>query len=177
MVNEIRQISHSWLYTHKGVNINHWEINFISLRLGQKVLVIGAGPSGVDIVNLLSKTCKHVTFSQKMGKYGSEDAIKQRQSVLPSNCVLKDVVKRFTMTGAEFVDGTHETFTTIIWATGYDFAYPFLSVDCDIHVDDRFVQPLYKQVLNINHPTMAFIGIPSSCCTTQLFDLQVCHNV
>lgn len=141
------------------------------------MLVIGAGPSGIDIVNLLSETSKHVTFSQKKNAHGSDDTFEKKRKVMATNYTLQEVVKRFTMTGAEFHDGTHETFDTIIWATGYDFAYPFLSVDCGIHIDDRFVQPLYKQVLNIEHPTMAFIGIPFTCCTTQMFDLQVGYNL
>lgn len=56
---------------------------------------------------------------------------------------------------------------------GYNFAYSFLSVDTGITVDDNFVQPLYKQIINIEHPTMAFIGIPFYVPTTQMFDLQV----
>lgn len=56
---------------------------------------------------------------------------------------------------------------------GYNFTYPFLSVDCGIFVDENFVQPLYKQTFNIEHPTMVFIGIPFTVATTRLFDLQV----
>lgn len=48
-----------------------------------------------------------------------------------------------------------------------------MSSDCGIYVDDNFVQPLYKQVLNIEHPTMAFIGIPSIVSSTRMMDLQV----
>lgn len=57
--------------------------------------------------------------------------------------------------------------------SGYHYKFPFLSSDCGIYVDDNFVQPLYKQVLNIEHPTMAFIGIPSIVSSTRMMDLQV----
>lgn len=57
--------------------------------------------------------------------------------------------------------------------SGYHYKFPFLSSDCGIFVDDNFVQPLYKQVLNIEHPTMAFIGIPSIVSSTRMMDLQV----
>lgn len=56
---------------------------------------------------------------------------------------------------------------------GYDFKYPFLSVDTGIHVDDNYVQPLYKQIINIEHPSLIFIGIPLTTITTRLMDLQV----
>lgn len=141
------------------------------------MLVIGGGPSGIDLVNILSETSERISFSQKKRANDPDKIPEKSQSVLASNCVLRDVVKRFTLTGAEFVDGTHETYTTVIWATGYDFAYPFLSVECGIHVDDRHVQSLYKQIINIQHPTMAFIGVPFTSCTMQLFDLQVSKDL
>lgn len=56
---------------------------------------------------------------------------------------------------------------------GYKYSYPFLSVDSGIFIDDNFVEPLYKQIINIEHPTMAFIGIPSSAPNFHMFDLQV----
>lgn len=43
--------------------------------------------------------------------------------------------------------------------SGYQFRFPFLSDDCKIHVEDNYIQPLYKNIINIEHPTMAFIGI------------------
>lgn len=56
---------------------------------------------------------------------------------------------------------------------GYKYSYPFLSVDSGIQINDNFVTPLYKQIFNIEHPTMAFIGIPSSAPNFHMFDLQV----
>lgn len=69
---------------------------------------------------------------------------------------------------------TNKMFSSIFFRVlGYKYSYPFLSVDCGIHVDDNFVQPLYKQIFNINHPTMAFIGLTKSAINFHLFDLQV----
>lgn len=56
---------------------------------------------------------------------------------------------------------------------GYNYTFPFLSVDSGIHVDSNFVQPLYKHIFNIEHPTMAFFGITSGIATTHMLDLQV----
>lgn len=60
-----------------------------------------------------------------------------------------------------------------LYCTGYLYSYPFLSVDTGIHVTDNFIQPLYKQVFNIDHPTMAFVGVPTSASNFMMFDLQV----
>lgn len=127
----------------------------------------------MDLVAHLSKTANRITFSQHKRPNETKEEREQRQSLLPPNAVLQDNVKNFTATGAEFIDGTHQTFSAVILATGYQFSYPFLSVDTRITVDDNFVQPLYKQVFNIEYPTMVFIGIPFTACTTRAYDLQV----
>jgi hypothetical protein len=41
---------------------------------------------------------------------------------------------------------------------GYEYSFPFLTASCGISVKERRVGPLYKHLLNIRHPTMAFIG-------------------
>lgn len=86
----------------------------------------------------------------------------------------KGDVKRFTERGAEFSDGSEESFTVIIYATGYNFDYPFLTDDSGIRFVDNFVQPLYKHIFNIKHPTMLFIGIPSGHLPNfATFEMQV----
>lgn len=60
-----------------------------------------------------------------------------------------------------------------IHSIGYHHLHRFLSQECGVHVDNNFIQPLYKHVLNINHPTMAFICVVSSACYNYVSDLQV----
>lgn len=71
--------------------------------------MIGGGPSGIDLVNQLSKTASHITFSQRKPLNSSEFA---------SHVLLQEEVVRFTEFGAEFSDGTHRTFSAVILATG-----------------------------------------------------------
>lgn len=118
--------------------------------------MIGSGSSGIDLVALLSRTANHVTWSRRSSAV-----------TFPyENVTYKGEVKRFTKIGAEFVDGTEETFTVVFYATGYTFTFPFLANDSGIMIDDNFVHPLYKHIFNIEHPTMAFIGIPSGLLPT-----------
>lgn len=56
---------------------------------------------------------------------------------------------------------------------GYKYKYPFLSPECGVRVEDNHVQPLFKHFLNIEHPTMYFIGIPTNTTGFCMFDLQV----
>lgn len=91
---------------------------------GENVLVIGTGPSGVDLVIHLSNVAKRVTISRNKPPKETREARQRRESALPPKTILKDNVRRLTADGAEFIDGTIEKFTTIIYATG-DFNYSF----------------------------------------------------
>lgn len=57
---------------------------------------------------------------------------------------------------------------------GYKYVYPFLSVDTGIYVEeDSFVRPLFKQCINIEHPTMMLPGLCFRVCPLQVSDVQV----
>lgn len=132
---------------------------------GATVLVIGAGPSGMDITNHISKFTKRVFLSHNLDPAPCTDFMQ--------NVTQKTVVQRFTADGAIFKDGTIESFDHIIFCTGYKYTFPFLSMDVSLRVDDNFVHPLYKHCINIHYPTMALIGLPFYVCPSQTADLQV----
>lgn len=92
---------------------------------------------------------------------------------LPDNTEEREDVTKFSESGAYFEDGSFEEFTVVLYATGYDFRFPFLSVDCGISAVDKHVYPLYKHCININRPSMFFIGIPFFAVGFPLFDIQV----
>ena len=48
----------------------------------------------------------------------------------------------------------------MILATGYHYNFPFLDSECGVRVENRVVQPLYKHLISIAHPTLAFVGLP-----------------
>jgi hypothetical protein len=92
---------------------------------------------------------------------------------LPDNAQIKVDVVKFVENGAVFEDGSFEEFSTVVYATGYDFKFPFLSIDCGLSVDSKHVKPLFKHCININQPTMAIIALPFFSVGVPLFDLQV----
>lgn len=79
--------------------------------------MIGNGPGGFDLVMMLSRVAKRVTLSRKKPQTEMEKLRQTVESALPQ-IIFKDEIKRFTVDGAVFADDTHETFTTIIHATG-----------------------------------------------------------
>lgn len=131
----------------------------------ENVLVIGGKFSAVDIVQQTSRHARAVTWSHHLKKdpdmRGFGDNVTQKPDVL--KLCENDVV---------FVDDSRSQFTTIIYCTGYEYKFPFLSVDCGIGTQNGFVAPLYKHCLNINRPTMGFIGLANLVCPNQLFSLQ-----
>lgn len=141
-------------------------INLLRNCTGKDVLVIGAGPSGMDLANEISKVANRVTLS-----HHQKDP--EPKTKFAANVDMRPDVKRLTENGAIFKDGSQQDYSVIVYCTGYKYTFPFLSVDCGISVDDNYVQPLYKHCININHPTMALIGVPFYVCASQMFDLQV----
>lgn len=128
------------------------------------VLIVGAGPSGVDISQEIAKFAEKVFWSNHL------DA----QKVLTTrNIIQKPDVAELTELGAIFTDGSSETFDHVIYCTGYRYTFPFLSVDCELSCEDNYVKPLYKHCLNINRPSLAVIGLPINNCPFQTFDLQI----
>lgn len=79
----------------------------------------------MDLVAHLSRTAERVTFSQHKRPNETKEEREKRQSILPHKATLQDNVKRFTATGAEFIDGTHQTFTVVFYATGIMNHEPF----------------------------------------------------
>lgn len=115
--------------------------NYILKKIvDQNVLVIGNGPSGVDLVIHISKVAKHVTLSRNKPKKETPEERKRRENALPPKTVLQDNVKRFTADGVEFIDGTTQTFSTIIFATGAKL----------LHLQFHFIRSISEIKIYIN---------------------------
>lgn len=132
----------------------------------RKVLVVGGGPSAVDISQDIAKCASVVFWSSHTSAAGSI-------STLMENLIAKPDVGELIENEVVFVDGTKERVDDVVYCTGYQFTFPFLSADCGLATDENYVRPLYKHCLNINHPTMALIGLPGYVAPFQMFDLQI----
>lgn len=132
--------------------------------MNRNVLTIGGGPSGVDISQQIASVARKVLWSNHL-------TLKKQIDL--ENLVQKPDVARLTSKGAVFVDGSFEPLDDVVYCTGYQFTFPFLSDECSILCEGNYVRPLFKQCLNINHPSMAMIGLPFYTCPFQLFDIQL----
>ena len=61
----------------------------------------------------------------------------------------------------------------MLYCTGYEYVFPFLDEASGLKVEDNRVAPLYMQVVNVQHPSMALIGLPSVAVLFTLFHVQV----
>ena len=57
----------------------------------------------------------------------------------------------------EFTDGSRERVDAVIYATGYDVSFPFLSSDV-LAPDDNYL-PLFKRIWSPQWPTLIFLGL------------------
>lgn len=85
--------------------------------------MIGGGPSGIDLVYHISKTACRITFSQHKRSDESKESFEKRQCLLPENVTLQENVKQFFRNGAEFIDGSRQTFEVVFFATGKQSIY------------------------------------------------------
>ncbi|EFA07119.2 Senecionine N-oxygenase-like Protein [Tribolium castaneum] len=129
----------------------------------KKVLILGSGPSGLEISQQISNVATKVFISHR-----SKDALPVSDALYQ-----KCLVKEFVENRAIFEDGTSEEIDDVVFCTGYNYNFPFLSKRCGVKITNNYVHPLYKQIISIENPTLAFIGIPFKACPCPLFDIQV----
>ncbi|XP_063362370.1 senecionine N-oxygenase-like [Cydia amplana] len=131
----------------------------------KRVLVVGAGPSGMDIALEVTYVATRVILSHHLTE--------KPRTVFPDNLVQKPDIERLEGRKVVFVDGSVEEVDVVFLCTGYLYNFPFLHPSCGVVVDDNCVEPLYKHLVNIRHPSMCFVGIPYYVCAFSMFDLQV----
>ncbi|KAF1768504.1 hypothetical protein GCK72_000316 [Caenorhabditis remanei] len=134
--------------------------------LDKEVIVIGAGPSGIDIALQLSATARKITLISRKATYPT----------LPDNITqISQHVKKVLAEGCETDDGTVIRADTIIVCTGYFYKYPFLNDDVlRVKENNQLVSPIFEHVVHAEYPnSLFFIGLNLVTITFPLFEYQV----
>ncbi|XP_031329211.1 flavin-containing monooxygenase FMO GS-OX4-like isoform X2 [Photinus pyralis] len=129
----------------------------------QTVLIVGGSYSGQELCLKIAPVAKRVILSHRAPIMYIK---------FPDNLTEKTEVAEFTANGARFLDDTIENFDCILYCTGFHYVCPFVSKKCGLNVDNNWIRPLYKQIINVEYPTMHFIGLPYVACGIPLFDFQ-----
>lgn len=133
----------------------------------QNVVVLGAGPSGLDITIEISGVATKVFLLHLR---------KQEYPNLPENVI--QVLSSIKSLGSDSVTLENgevlNDINSIIWATGYHYDFQFMDESCQISiVNDRRVEHLFMHMINIHEPTMALFSIQQRILPFPLFHQQV----
>ncbi|XP_070507386.1 senecionine N-oxygenase-like [Chironomus tepperi] len=131
----------------------------------EMTLIVGGNNSAVDLVIESSKNSKLTIWSHHLNP-------EPEMTQFEGKIVAKPDILELTENGVKFIDGTFAECSLIIYATGYLYSYPFLSMDSGVLGGD-YVKPLWMHCLSINNPSLGFIGLPNLICPNQMFQLQV----
>ncbi|XP_025208895.1 senecionine N-oxygenase-like isoform X1 [Melanaphis sacchari] len=150
----------------EGVQIHSHDYRIPEHFTNMNVLIIGSGPSGIDICLDVSKVANQVYFSHHKPELIEKEFSK--------NVIHFPDVELFSKKSVYFKDKTKQTLDAVIYCTGYKITLPFLKPSCGIKVlNDKLITPLHKNIININNPTMGFIGYLNMTFVFRVFDLQV----
>ncbi|CAL7946422.1 unnamed protein product [Xylocopa violacea] len=149
----------------QGQQLHSHDYRVPDIFANKTVVVVGAGPSGMDLALDISKTAKRVYLSHHL-----KESI---GTIFPENVVQKPDIKELTEHTVLFQDGTNEPVDVVFYCTGYKYSFPFLSEKCGVRVDSNMVTPLWKHLISIENPTLALVGLPFYVCAFNMFDLQV----
>ncbi|XP_054159671.1 uncharacterized protein LOC128957881 [Oppia nitens] len=132
----------------------------------QMVLVLGGGPSGIDIAIEVADQAKQVIFCHTNDKPFINLPKNIRQEI--SN------IKEISENKVLLKNDNHFTINAIIWATGYHFDFSFLDQNCGINVNTNGrVEGIYLHLINQKFPSMAIWAIPMTVIPFPLYNLQI----
>ncbi|XP_057319304.1 uncharacterized protein LOC130663831 [Microplitis mediator] len=149
----------------KGLQLHSHDYRVPETFANKTVVVVGAGPSGMDLALEISSKAKQVVLS-----HHSRDPI---HTVFPENVIQKPDITRIEEKELVFSNGDRQNVDVIFYCTGYKYSFPFLAKSCGVKVDSNMVTPLWKHLLSVENPTLALVGLPFYVCAFSMFDLQV----
>ncbi|XP_043287765.1 flavin-containing monooxygenase FMO GS-OX-like 4 [Venturia canescens] len=131
---------------------------------GKRVIVLGASSSGIDIGIEVAGKASHVYLSHNHERLNGS---------LPYNMTQVAGVEKISNKQFTLRDGTNVEVDSFIYCTGYKYTFPFLDESCSIKIDENYVSPLYKHLVNVEHPSMCIVGIPTTVIPFALFHMQI----
>ncbi|XP_024992812.1 flavin-containing monooxygenase FMO GS-OX5-like [Cynara cardunculus var. scolymus] len=134
----------------------------------QIVVVIGSGPSGVDLSREISTVAKEVHMSSRSPNVKVSKL--EKFNNLWQHSKIECINKNGTIT---FQDGPSVEADIIFHCTGYKFHVPFLKTNGIISVEDEGIGPLYKHIFPPQlAPRLSFVGLPKKGLTFPIIECQ-----
>ncbi|KAK2823500.1 hypothetical protein Q7C36_020100 [Tachysurus vachellii] len=132
----------------------------------QSVVVLGAGPSGIDISFELAQAKAEVILSHNKTSLTFSLPPEIRQA--------PPLVKVLDNGSLFFQDGSVAHAQVLLLCTGYNYHFPFLCLkQLGLEVQYHLVAPLYKYLVLPAFPSLFFIGLGKNICPFLNFHYQV----
>ncbi|KAK8100974.1 hypothetical protein PG999_011348 [Apiospora kogelbergensis] len=163
---------------HPGVVRHSKQYRTPEPHRGHRVLVVGNSASGLDIAGQIHPVCEPPLYLSVQSPTPAE----VKQQARESGFVFEEVstIQEFLVAerGVRLRDGTViADLDTVMFCTGYLFAFPFLQCFMQdggnsqgaslahargqpLVTDGRKVHGLYKHMIDMRYPTLAFAGLP-----------------
>ncbi|KAL8119227.1 hypothetical protein AgCh_016662 [Apium graveolens] len=150
-----------------GMQIHSHNYRDIEPFHDQIVVIIGAGPSAIDISREIAEVANEVHVSARSTSVFSK-------LVTFAKLKTHSEIDYVDETGrVAFKDGSSVQADIIFHCTGYMYNFPFLKTNKIVTVEDNRVGPLYKHVFPPElAPTLSFIGIPYGITGFPMMELQ-----
>ena len=130
-----------------------------------RVVVLGSSVSGAELAGALARVARTVHFSGRAFP-GTQPAARSRRIARcpPVARVLPDAV---VLANGDRIDDVD----AILFCTGYHYRFPFLPPPL-ARVRHNSVWGLYRQLVSVERPTLAFVGLPFRIVPFPFFQRQ-----
>ncbi|KFY34457.1 hypothetical protein V494_06753 [Pseudogymnoascus sp. VKM F-4513 (FW-928)] len=127
---------------------------------GKKVIVVGAGVSGIDIANQVAPHAHQpLLLSRRAAKGSSSPLAPEKTSIEDVSEIEEFIADDRTV---RFIDGRIESgVDDVIFCTGYLYSYPFLqNLKPAVVTTGYRTENLYLHLFYNPEPTLSFLGLP-----------------
>ena len=132
---------------------------------GRRVVVLGSSVSGGDLSREVGEVAE-VFFSGRL--FGGAPPLPEQTRPI-KRC---PGVARFDGSDVVLTNGERITnVDAVLFCTGYWYRFGFLGSDL-VSVGDNWVKGLYRQLIGVLHPTLAFVGLPFRIVPFPFFQRQ-----
>lgn len=138
---------------------------------GKTVIVVGTRSSGLEAASRVADDGGTVFLSRR------STGIDKRISRLSSILTIKPTIERFQITDegfdVVFSDGSVVANPDrVVYATGYQFSFPFFDNLYPDFVDQAIVPHLYQHTFYIKDPLVCVVGVPIDGISFRVFEYQ-----
>lgn len=133
----------------------------------RRVALLGTSASGLDLSREVAQIAARVYWcGEFFGSLTDDQRHARNLSRMPTIEALQED-GRLRLRGGAIT----EPIDDLIYCTGYHYRYPFID-PAVLSIADNWVQPLYRDLLHVDFPTLGFIGIPFRVVPFPLFEMQ-----